>query len=123
MRVLVPVVKVNGKLFLSPHFGRAPGFAVYEVQGSEIANVQYVDNPYRNPEEHSGHGRMILNLVSSFKPEAVIVRSIGEGAFYRLKSLGARIYRSTDRLADEAVLKLVRNELEELQAPVEEHEH
>jgi len=123
VRVLVPVVKVNDKLFLSPHFGRAPGFAVYELQGDEIANVQFFENPSSNPEEHSGHGRMILDVVSRLRPEAVIVSSIGEGAFYRLKSLGLKVYRSTDRLADEAVLKLARNELEELQVPFDEHKH
>ncbi len=121
MRVLVPVVKVGDKLFLSPHFGRAPGFALYEVEGGRIVNVQFVENPYRGHEGHSGHGRVVLELVSSLKPDAAVVMSIGGGAFYRLKSQGVRVFRSSDRLAEEAVLKLARGELEELQEPLEEH--
>ncbi|MEZ0345640.1 MAG: NifB/NifX family molybdenum-iron cluster-binding protein, partial [Infirmifilum sp.] len=47
MRVLVPVVKVEEKMFLSPHFGRAPGFAVYEVSNGNVTLVEYVENPYK----------------------------------------------------------------------------
>ncbi|QOJ78940.1 NifB/NifX family molybdenum-iron cluster-binding protein [Infirmifilum lucidum] len=107
MQALIPVVKVSDKLFLSPHFGRAPEFAVYEVEGGRIVDTHFVENPYAKSEEHSGHGRVVLELVSSLNPDVAVVRSIGGGAFYRLKSRGVRVYRSTDREAIEAVLKLV----------------
>ncbi|MEZ0345551.1 MAG: NifB/NifX family molybdenum-iron cluster-binding protein, partial [Infirmifilum sp.] len=121
--VLVPVVKVEEKMFLSPHFGRAPGFAVYEVSNGNVTLVEYVENPYKGSHEHSGHGRQVLDFIMSLRPGVVVVKSIGAGAFYRLKEAGVPIYLSNDRMAEEALAKLVRGELEELSEPNEDHTH
>ncbi|MCD6488245.1 MAG: NifB/NifX family molybdenum-iron cluster-binding protein [Desulfurococcales archaeon] len=122
MRVVVPVVRVRDELFVSPHFGRALGFAVYVVEDNSYRLEGVYNNPV-SPQEKSGsgRGRRVLSFVFSLRPDIVVVKSIGSGAFYNLREMGIRIYRTSDKYADEAIEKLVKGELEELKKPIEFH--
>lgn len=116
----MPVIPVREELLLSPHFGRALAFALFEVEG-ESFNVEVHRNPVP-PQQERGRGRAVIALIRGLRPEAVIVKSIGPGAFHNLRELGIRIFRSDDRLAEEAVRRLIRGELREMEEPEEKGE-
>ena len=56
MRVAVPVVKAGGDYFLVPHFGRAPSFAIVEVEGGSYSVVEVLENRYVSHERGRGRG-------------------------------------------------------------------
>ena len=68
----VPVVKSGEKHLLVPHFGRAPSFAVAEVEESGYRVVEVFENPHTLHE----HGR-----------GAAVVGELGSHAGDRLRSL------------------------------------
>ncbi|MEM3371284.1 MAG: NifB/NifX family molybdenum-iron cluster-binding protein [Candidatus Korarchaeum sp.] len=119
MRVLVPVIPAKDGLLISPHFGRAVAFALFEVEGDSYRFELY-KNP-APPQQEGGRGRTVLSLVNELKPDAVIVRSIGPGAFERLMASGIRVMRSRDRLAEEAIRRFIGGELEEMREPESGH--
>jgi len=90
MRVAVPVVKAGGDYFLIPHFGRAPSFAIVEVEGSSYSVVEVLDNQYITHEH--GRGVRLIDDLAEKKADAILTLGIGYGAFYRLKALGVKIY-------------------------------
>jgi predicted Fe-Mo cluster-binding NifX family protein len=90
VRVAVPVVKAKGDYFLVPHFGRAPSFAIVEVEGGSYRVVEVFDNPHVT-HEHGRGVRLIDDLVEK-GVDAVLTLGIGHGAFYRLKAAGVKIY-------------------------------
>lgn len=93
MRVAVPVVKAGGDYFLVPHFGRAPSFAIVDVEGSSYSVVEVFDNRYITHEH--GRGVRLIDDLAKKKVDAILTLGIGHGAFYRLKALGAKIYYVT----------------------------
>lgn len=62
-----------------------------------------------------------MAFVSGLKPDVIIARPIGPGAFEKLRALGIRLVRSDDRLAEGSVKRSIGGELEEMREP--EHEH
>lgn len=121
MRVLVPVIPAKDELLLSPHFSRAVAFALFEVEGDS-----YRSELHRNPvppQRERGRGRSVVAFVSKLKPEVVIAKSVGPGAFEKLRALGIKVLKSDDRSAEEAVRRFLRGELEEMREPECEHEH
>jgi predicted Fe-Mo cluster-binding NifX family protein len=56
VRVAVPVVKAKGDYFLVPHFGRAPSFAIVEVEGGSYRVVEVFDNPHATHDHGGGWG-------------------------------------------------------------------
>jgi len=123
VRVTVPVVKAKGDYFLIPHFGRAPSFAIVEVEGGSYRVVEVFDNPHAT-HEHGRGVRLIDDLVEK-GVDAVSTLGIGHGAFYRLKAAGVKIYyaspppgKGTLTLA-EAVEMLTSGKAEEAAEPRE----
>ncbi|MHB9302126.1 NifB/NifX family molybdenum-iron cluster-binding protein [Thermofilum pendens] len=121
MRVLVPAVPSGGKYLVSPHFGRAPFFAVVVVEGGSAKLERVERNPVA-PTVEEGRGHAVLGFVLSLRPDAVVVKDIGAGAFYRLREAGVEVY-AVDRHVEvvEAASMLARGELRRLEAPTESH--
>lgn len=120
MRVLVPVIPVKDELLLSPHFGRAVAFALFEIEGDSY-RFELHRNPVP-PQQERGRGRSVVTFVSKLKPEVIIAKSIGPGAFEKMRALGIKVVKSEDRSAEEAVRKFIKWELEEMREPEYEHE-
>jgi len=93
MRGAVPVVKAGGDYFLVPHFGRAPSFAIVEVEGGSYSVVEVLENRYVTHEH--GRGVRLIEDLAIRRVDAILTLGIGYGAFYRLKELGAKIYYVT----------------------------
>jgi predicted Fe-Mo cluster-binding NifX family protein len=93
MRIAVPVVKSGDKILLVPHFGRAPIFAIIDLDGNSYRIVEIFQNPFLT---HShGRGVGIVNELVKKGVNTLISLGAGYGAYYRLNELGIKIYYVT----------------------------
>lgn len=122
MRALVPVSS-RGDLALSELFGRAPAFALVEIEGSSHKVLEIVENPFAEA-EHAKRAQGIYQLISAKKPDVIITSHIGPGIFYRLRRDGIKIYYAAPGLRiDELVELLRKGALEEAKEPREPEGH
>ncbi len=110
MIVAIPVVKAGDKYHLSPHFGRAPYFAIVEVRDGKYEIREIVENPHANHER--GKGEVVINLLQSRNVEAVVAMNMGYRIFEKLRSRGIKIYT----IPEEASAQLTIEELAEMLA-------
>ena len=82
-----------------------------------------IENPVRDV-EGGGKGKLLLDMVLSRKVDAVVVYSIGRGAYEWLRSYGVKIYVADKMdLVENLVEKLVKGELKEAVEPPSRFEH
>jgi predicted Fe-Mo cluster-binding NifX family protein len=122
----LPVLRVGDRYYLSPHFGRAPYFAIVEVSGSKLRVREVVENRYSGHEH--GRGAGVVDLLLSHGVNAVIASGIGHGAFTRLRERGVKVYLTPEvgeRLVpiEEAISLLMDGRLVEAEEPRERHRH
>jgi len=109
VRIVIPVVDEKGEL-LSGHFGRAPFFAWYELEGGKVVDRGLVPN---DSEHFGGTGRppdRILRL----RPDAVITIGMGMRAISIFQGAGVAVLRSAGDRAEENIKRFLRGELTEL---------
>jgi len=93
MRIAVPVVKSGDKILLVPHLGRAPSFAIIDLDGNSYRVVEIFQNPFLT---HShGRGVGIVNELVKKGVNTLVSLGAGYGAYYRLRELGIKIYYVT----------------------------
>jgi len=120
MRIAVPAVESGGKLYVSPHFGRALYFAVYDVGEEGFKLVAVERNPAAAIEERGARGRIVVDLLMRFGVQAVIAYEVGPGAFYRLAERGVKVFLVERVMPVEEALKLfAEGKLREVNQPVE----
>jgi len=120
-RVLVPVMDDKGlDSRLSAHFGRAPYFALVELdeEGTPL-KVEVLPNEG----EHFGFGRKAKDIALSYGPDAVIVLSIGPGAIEGLKGSGIKVLRGRGTSLRDVLSSFARGELEELNEACKHPKH
>jgi predicted Fe-Mo cluster-binding NifX family protein len=120
----LPIIRAGEKYNLSPHFGRAPYFALVEVDGNEYRVLEVIENPHVKHEH--GRGAGVIDLVTSRGVNALIVQGIGYSAFNLLRERGVRVYSAPETLEglitlEEAVKMFVEGKLEEAEGPRESH--
>lgn len=130
MRVAVPVVKSGEKIYLVPHFGKAPSFAIVEVEEKNFKILEVFQNRYATLEHRKIHE--ILREFISRGVQVILTLGIGSGAFYRLREEGIKIFYVTPPQGkatlslEEALNMFVAGKAEEASEPREadaEHEH
>jgi len=120
MRIAIPCIESSGRLYISPHFGRAQCFAIYDVDKNDSRMIELDKNPITISEHGSGRGRVIVERLLNKGINAVIVYSIGSGAFYKLRDAGIRVFLLDRIISIEEALKLFRDGiLREAEGPVE----
>jgi len=121
MRIAVPaVVESGGELYVSPHFGRALYFAIYDVGEEGFKLVAVERNPAAAVEERGMRDRMVVDLLTRFGVQAVIAYEVGLGAFYRLAELDIKVFLVERVMPVEETLKLfAEGKLWEANQPVE----
>jgi len=126
MRIAVPVVKSGDKILLVPHFGRAPSFAIIDLDGNSYRIVEIFQNPFL---AHShGRGVGIVNELVKKGVNTLISLGAGYGAYYRLRELGIKIYYVTPpegkktMTLQEAIEIFLTGKAEEATGPREEDE-
>lgn len=91
MKIAMPVKqKLNGNYALSPSFGKAPFFIVYET---DTDSYEVVRNEFLN-------GRDIINLLSSKGVKVIITNHIGLNAYKKVLDLGLSAYYSEKKNKD-----------------------
>jgi len=131
MRIFVPLRENNGlNSRVTGHPGRAPFYAVVEVDGDKIVSYQIYENQHakgeneehehRGHHEHGGHGGAFLRIIFDQKPDAFITYIMGPGAFNVLKQMGIKIYLPKGHTLLESVEGLIRGELKEMREPIED---
>ena len=106
-RIIVPVTKVEklNEYRVYPHFAQAPYFAVIDVLTKDNYKVSIVQNPIRFEPSYGfggmgrgmggggGRGRIVRDFLLGYRPDAVIVTSIGRGAYYWLIESGVKVLK------------------------------
>jgi predicted Fe-Mo cluster-binding NifX family protein len=124
MRIAVPCVESRGKYILVPHFGRAPSFAIVDVEGDKYNLVEIVRNEYITREH--GRGVALVNELIARGVNALLTLEIGYGAYYKVRESGIKIYYITpeDKRAitlEEAIQMFISGKVEEATGPREVH--
>lgn len=93
---------------VSMRFGHSNFFLIYDSLTKDLT-------PIENNEK--GHTHLKLEEIMQQAIDAVIVGNIGPHAFEIIKSLGARMFLARKMTVEEAIEKLLKDELEELLKP------
>lgn len=109
-RILIPTDDMEGNE-VSEHFGRAPYFAVIDLDDIGTAIEMKV---HPNTGEHSGGKGHAHNNVHKFQPRAVIVQGMGPRGIMSFQSQNIAVLRANSQSVQEIVQAYNRNELEEL---------
>jgi Uncharacterized conserved protein len=109
-----------------PHFGRAPSFAIIDLDGNSYRIVEIFQNPFLT---HShGRGVGVVNELVKKGVNTLISLGAGYGAYYRLRELGIKIYYVTPPQGkktltlQEALEMFLTGKAEEATGPREEDE-
>lgn len=120
-RVVVPVLNQEGEdSELSPHFGRAPYFAIAEIEKSgQIKSLQFQPNT----SSHFGGGARPPDVLLSFEPNIVITYGMGPRALRIFQTAGVAVLQANLENLGGVLRALIRNELVELTEGCREARH
>ena len=112
MRFVVPIEEDKGvDSRLSEHFGRAPFFAVFELdEDGKISNQKVV----LNESEHFGGTGFPPDRILQLKPDAVITFGMGPRALSQFQEAKVAVLRADSNTVNGVISSYVKDELEEL---------
>ncbi|TFF86588.1 hypothetical protein EU519_01185 [Candidatus Thorarchaeota archaeon] len=109
-RVVVPTKDQAGKV-IADHFGRAPFFAIFEIDrdgnvvGKEVS-------PNRG--EHAGGRGHAHNNIMRYNPNVIIVKGMGPRGLRSFQTQNVAVLRADSSDADEVVQSFRQQSLQEL---------
>jgi len=111
-RIVIPVDSRSGvESQLSDHFGRAPFFAVFELdQNGEVFNQKVVPNT----SEHFGGTGFPPDRILQLKPNAVITNGMGTKALSIFQAARVAVLRANSNSPRQLISAYNNNMLEEL---------
>jgi len=111
-RILVPVVDQHGlNARLAEHFGRAPGFAVVDLdENGEVSNVKTVSNT----SEHVGGMGYAHDNVLELQPNVLILYGMGPRGLNTFRGAGVTVLKANADTVGEVIAAYKKGELEEL---------
>ena len=111
-RVVIPVVDQSGlDAQLSEHFGRAPYFAVIEIDNKgTVTNHRIVPNT----SEHLGGSGRPPDRILQFEPDALITYGMGPRALNIFQSSKVAVLRANTNTIKGVISAYNKDELEEL---------
>lgn len=112
VRLAIPVEDANDlNARLSQHFGRAPYFAVVELdENGKVLNLQMVPNK----SEHFGGMGKPPEILMSLRPNAVITYGMGPRALNMFQSANIAVLQANKNIVKDLVEAYKRDELVEL---------
>ena len=112
MRIVIPVLDESGlNARLSEHFGRAPYFAVIELdENGHVLNQRTVPNV----SEHFGGTGRPPNRILQLEPYAIITYGMGPRGLSIFQNARVAVLRATTNTVKEVIAAHNKNELEEL---------
>ena len=111
-RIVVPVVDKSGlNAQLAEHFGRAPYFAVVELdENGEVSEVKTVPNIG----EHAGGRGQTHDNILELQPNAIIVYGMGPRGLSTFQSAGVAVLRANANTVSEVIAAYKADKLQEL---------
>lgn len=111
-RIVIPVDSGRGiDSQLSGHFGRAPFFAVFELdQNGEVLNQKAVPNT----SEHFGGTGFPPDRILQLEPDAVITHGMGPRALARFQAARVAVLRANSSIPRQLISAYNNDMLEEL---------
>lgn len=109
-RLLIPTNDQNGTE-IADHFGRAPYFAVIDLDDNGITTAV---NVHPNVGEHSGGRGHAHDNVLRHNPRAVIVQGMGPRGITSFQSQNIAVLQANGRSVQGLVEAFIRHELQEL---------
>lgn len=109
-RLLIPTKDQSG-VEVADHFGRAPYFAVVDLDDSGTTIMMKV---HPNTGEHSGGQGHAHDNVLKHNPRAVIVQGMGPRGIMSFQSQNIAVLQASSKSVQELVKAFTRNELLEL---------
>ena len=97
-------------------FARAPTFTIVEMKDKEIVSVRIIQN--QASIQPSGAGIAATQFVCDLGVNVVLTGNVGPNAFHGLSAAGIKIYRAEGLKVEEAVKKLLNNELPGITSPI-----
>jgi predicted Fe-Mo cluster-binding NifX family protein len=109
---VIPVANEAGiASSLSDHFGRAPFFAVFEIDENDQARFV---KTLPNRSEHFGGLGSPLDVILQVNPNAVITHGMGPRALSRFQDTKVAVLRANSSSVRTVLESYVKDELEEL---------
>jgi len=111
-KIVVPAVDESGlNAQLAEHFGRAPFFAVVELdENGEVSGVKTVPNVG----EHAGGRGQTHDHILGLQPNAIIVYGMGPRGLSTFQSAGVAVLRASANTVGEVIAAYEDDRLEEL---------
>jgi predicted Fe-Mo cluster-binding NifX family protein len=112
VRIVIPVLEESGlNARLSEHFGRAPYFAVIELdENGRVLNQRTVPNVG----EHLGGSGRRADFILQLKPNAIITYGMGPRGLNIYQSVRVAVLRANANTVGEVIAAYNKDELEEL---------
>jgi len=112
VRIVIPVLEESGlNAMLSEHFGRAPYFAVIELdENGRVSNQRTVPNVG----EHLGGSGRRADFILQLKPNAIITFGMGPRGLNIYQSVRVAVLRANANTVGEVIAAYNKDELEEL---------
>jgi predicted Fe-Mo cluster-binding NifX family protein len=121
VRLVIPIERFDTERSpIFPHFGRAPEFAVIDL--SEEGRVVSIKSE-RNVGEHSGGHGGAETVVTSLKPDALVVKGMGPRGLAAFQSSGIIVFGSPADSVGEAVEAYLAGRLSCLTEPCKDARH
>jgi predicted Fe-Mo cluster-binding NifX family protein len=120
-RIVVPVVSDNGlESQIAEHFGRAPYFAVVELDESgNVSNIKTVPNVG----EHAGGMGQSHDHIVKLKPNAIVVYGMGPRGLTAFQDAGVAVLRADGNTVREVIAAHNEDRLQELTEGCHEAHH
>jgi len=111
-RIVVPAVNESGlNAQLAEHFGRAPYFAVIDLDKSgEVSNIETV----ANVGEHAGGSGQTHDHILKLKPNAIIVYGMGPRGLMGFQQSGVAVLKANANTVKEVIAAYKNDKLQEL---------
>lgn len=121
MRIVIPVIDESGiDSRLSEHFGRAPYFAVVEVdEKGQVVSQKTV----ANTGEHFGGSGRRADFILQLKPDAIITYGMGPRGLGIYQSVRVAVLRANANTVKQVIEAYNNNELQELTEGCHEARH
>jgi len=111
-RIVVPAVDQSGlNSQLAEHFGRAPCFAVVDLdENDQVSNVKTVPNVG----EHAGGRGQTHDNILELQPNAIIVYGMGPRGLSTFQSAGVAVLKANANTVKEVIAAYKDDKLQEL---------
>jgi len=112
MKIAIATIEPDLNSEVSPVFGRAPYFLIFDLRTNDLKSI-----PNPALKARKGAGILASQLMVSEKVEAVISGNFGPNAFAVLQMAKIKLFPVFGVKAKEAIEKYKNNELEEIKRP------